>query len=88
MSTLYPPTSSSAPARLSATYDIFSRLLMDRIVFLGVPINDDVPHHHRAAALTSRHNPEKNIYLYVNRRAGCVVGMAILRHDASSSRRR
>ena len=40
--TLYPPYIIERSSRGERTYDIFSRLLMDRIVFLGSPINDDV----------------------------------------------
>ncbi|HEU4763354.1 MAG TPA: ATP-dependent Clp protease proteolytic subunit, partial [Gemmatimonadales bacterium] len=39
---LYPPYIIERSSRGERTYDIFSRLLMDRIVFLGSPINDDV----------------------------------------------
>ena len=42
MSTLYPPYVIERSSRGERSYDIFSRLLMDRIVFLGAPINDDV----------------------------------------------
>ena len=42
MSTLYPPYIIERSSRGERTYDIFSRLLMDRIVFLGTAINDDV----------------------------------------------
>lgn len=42
MATIYPPYVIERSSRGERTYDIFSRLLMDRIVFLGTPINDDV----------------------------------------------
>ena len=42
MATIYPPYIIERSSRGERTYDIFSRLLMDRIVFLGAPINDDV----------------------------------------------
>ena len=42
MATLYPPYVIERSSRGERSYDIFSRLLMDRIVFLGTPINDDV----------------------------------------------
>ena len=41
---VYPPYIIERSSRGERTYDIFSRLLMDRIVFLGAPINDDVDH--------------------------------------------
>ena len=39
---IYPPYIIERSSRGERTYDIFSRLLMDRIVFLGTSINDDV----------------------------------------------
>jgi ATP-dependent Clp protease protease subunit len=43
MATIYPPYVMSAPAAASGSYDIYSRLLMDRIVFLGTPVDDTSP---------------------------------------------
>jgi ATP-dependent Clp protease protease subunit len=40
--TVYPPYIIERSSRGEKSYDVFSRLLMDRIVFLGAPINDDV----------------------------------------------
>ena len=42
MSTLYTPYVIERSSRGERTYDIFSRLLMDRIIFLGTEVNDDV----------------------------------------------
>ena len=42
MPTLYTPYVIERSSRGERTYDVFSRLLMDRIIFLGTPINDDV----------------------------------------------
>ena len=39
---IYAPYVIERSSRGERSYDIFSRLLMDRIVFLGTPINDDV----------------------------------------------
>ncbi len=79
MSTLYPPYIIERSSRGERTYDIFSRLLMDRIVFLGVPINDDVANIIIAQLLfLEADNPEKDIYLYVNSPGGLVsAGMGI-----------
>jgi len=64
---IYPPYIIERSSRGERTYDIFSRLLMDRIVFLGTSISDDVAH-----------NPERDIYLYINSPGGLVSsGMAI-----------
>ena len=79
MSTLYPPYIIERSSRGERTYDIFSRLLMDRIVFLGAPINDDVSNIIIAQLLfLDADNPERDIYLYVNSPGGIVSsGMAI-----------
>jgi len=79
MSTIYPPYIIERSSRGERTYDIFSRLLMDRIVFLGTPINDDVANVIIAQLLfLDADNPEKDIYLYINSPGGIVSsGMAI-----------
>jgi ATP-dependent Clp protease protease subunit len=79
MSTLYPPYIIERSSRGERTYDIFSRLLMDRIVFLGAPINDDVSNVIIAQLLfLDADNPERDIYLYINSPGGIVSsGMAI-----------
>jgi ATP-dependent Clp protease protease subunit len=66
-------------SRGERVYDIFSRLLMDRIVFLGSPINDDVANIVIAQLLfLDADNPEKDIYLYINSPGGYVYpGLAI-----------
>src|SRR4026208_1278993 len=79
MATLYPPYIIERSRRGERTYDIFSRLLMDRIVFLGAPINDDVSNIIIAQLLfLEADNPEKDIYLYLNSPGGIVSsGLAI-----------
>ena len=79
MSTLYPPYIIERSSRGERTYDIFSRLLMDRIIFLGVPINDDVSNIVIAQLLfLQADSPEKDIYVYINSPGGLVSsGMAI-----------
>ena len=79
MPTLYPPYIIERSSRGERTYDIFSRLLMDRIVFLGTPINDDVANIVIAQLLfLDADNPERDIYLYINSPGGIVsAGMAI-----------
>ncbi len=79
MSTIYPPYIIERSSRGERTYDIFSRLLMDRIIFLGVPINDDVSNIIIAQLLfLQADSPEKDIYLYVNSPGGLVsAGLAI-----------
>jgi ATP-dependent Clp protease protease subunit len=79
MSTIYPPYIIERSSRGERTYDIFSRLLMDRIIFLGVPINDDVANIIIAQLLfLQADSPDKDIYLYVNSPGGLVSsGLAI-----------
>lgn len=60
-------------------YDIYSRLLKDRIIFLGGPINDQVANSVIAQLLFLEHDDsKKDIILYVNTPGGVVTaGMAI-----------
>lgn len=60
-------------------YDIYSRLLKDRIVFLGTAINDDVANAVIAQFLyLESEDPEKEIFFYLNSPGGSVTsGMAI-----------
>ena len=61
------------------SYDIYSRLLKDRIVFLGGPINDDVANLVTAQLLfLESEDPEREINMYINSPGGSVTsGMAI-----------
>lgn len=60
-------------------YDIYSRLLQDRIIFLGTAIDDNVANVIIAQLLfLENQNPEKDIKLYINSPGGSVTaGMAI-----------
>lgn len=56
-----------------ASMDVFSRLMMDRIIFLGVPINDDVANIIQAQLLyLESADPEADIQLYINSPGGQV----------------
>jgi ATP-dependent Clp protease protease subunit len=61
------------------SYDIFSRLLKDRIVFLGGPIDDNVANLIIAQLLfLEAEDPEKDIHFYINSPGGVVTaGLAI-----------
>lgn len=61
------------------SYDIYSRLLKDRIVFLGSEINDPVANVITAQLLfLESEDPEKDIFFYINSPGGSVTsGMAI-----------
>jgi len=76
---LYAPYVIERSSRGERTYDIFSRLLMDRIVFLGTPINDDVANIIIAQLLfLEAENAEKDINIYINCPGGSVyAGLAI-----------
>lgn len=60
-------------------YDIFSRLLKDRIIFIGSPIDDQVANLVIAQMLfLEAEDPEKDIFVYINSPGGSVTaGMAI-----------
>lgn len=79
MATIYPPYVIERSSRGERTYDIFSRLLMDRIIFIGTPINDDVANIVIAQLLfLEADNPERDVNLYINSPGGSVsAGMAI-----------
>jgi len=57
-------------------YDIFSRLLKDRIVFIGTPIDDGVANLVVAQMLfLEAEDPEKDIFVYINSPGGSVTAM-------------
>ena len=66
-------------SRGERAYDIFSRLLKDRIVFIGSPIDDDVANLVIAQLLfLEAEDPDKDINVYINSPGGIVTaGMAI-----------
>ena len=66
-------------SRGERSFDIFSRLLRERIVFLGTPVDDMVANLIVAQLLLlDSENPEKDIMLYINSPGGSVTaGMAI-----------
>lgn len=61
------------------SYDIYSRLLKDRIIFLGTEVNDTVANVITAQMLfLESDDPEKDIFFYINSPGGSVTaGMAI-----------
>ncbi len=66
-------------SRGERAYDIYSRLLKDRIIFLGTPIDDIVANTVIAQLLfLEADDPDKDIYLYINSPGGIVTaGLAI-----------
>jgi ATP-dependent Clp protease protease subunit len=65
--------------RMERAYDIYSRLLRERIIFLGTVINDDVANVVIAQMLfLESEDPDKDIHLYINSPGGLVTaGLAI-----------
>ncbi|HUT55592.1 MAG TPA: ATP-dependent Clp endopeptidase proteolytic subunit ClpP [bacterium] len=76
--TLVPMVIEQTP-RGERAYDIYSRLLKDRIIFVGTPINDDVANLVIAQLLfLESEDPDKDINLYLNSPGGIVTsGLAI-----------
>jgi len=66
-------------SRGERSYDIFSRLLKERIVFLSGPVDDNMANLITAQLLfLEAEGPEKDIYMYINSPGGLVTaGMAI-----------
>ncbi|MEJ2185091.1 MAG: ATP-dependent Clp protease proteolytic subunit [Gemmatimonadota bacterium] len=77
--TIYPPYVIERTTRGERSYDIFSRLLMDRIIFLGTPIDDNVANILIAQLLfLDAEDPERDVYMYINSPGGSVyAGLAI-----------
>lgn len=75
----YVPMVIEQSSRGERAYDIYSRLLKDRIIFLGSPINDAVANTVIAQLLfLAADDPEKDISLYINSPGGSITaGMAI-----------
>ena len=75
----YVPTVVENSSRGERAFDIFSRLLRERIIFLGSEINDDVANSIVAQLLLlDSENSEKDIMLYINSPGGVITaGMAI-----------
>jgi ATP-dependent Clp protease, protease subunit len=68
------PTVLETTGRGERAYDIYSRLLRDRIVFVGQPIDDHVANLVTAQLLfLASEDPEKDIYVYINTPGGSVT---------------
>src|SRR5580700_8854279 len=73
------PTVIESDGRMERAYDIYSRLLKDRIVFLGTAVNDVSANHIVAQLLfLQAEDPKKDIFFYINSPGGSVyAAMAI-----------
>ena len=76
---MYVPFVIEQTGRGERSYDIYSRLLKDRIIFLGTAIDDHVANLVIAQLLfLEADDPDKDIYLYINSPGGVITsGMAI-----------
>jgi ATP-dependent Clp protease, protease subunit len=73
------PTIIERTARGERSWDIFSRLLQERVIMIGTPIDDDMAALVVAQLLVLQHqDPERDIWLYINSPGGVVrAGLAI-----------
>jgi ATP-dependent Clp protease protease subunit len=73
------PTIVERTARGERSWDIFSRLLQERVIMIGTPIDDDMASAVIAQLLVLQHqDPERDIWLYINSPGGVVrAGLAI-----------
>ena len=73
------PTVIESSSRGERSFDVFSRLLRERIVFLGDEVDDELANSVMAQLLLlDSENPEKDIMLYINSPGGSITaGMAI-----------
>ena len=73
------PTVIEQTAKGERSFDIFSRLMMDRIIFLGTPVDDGIANVIIAQLLFLQMNdPKKDVHFYINSPGGSVTaGLAI-----------
>ena len=70
------PTVIENTNRGERAFDIYSRLLKDRIIFLGTPIDDGVANLIMAQLLhLESEDPEKDIYIYINSPGGSITSL-------------
>lgn len=76
---MYVPIVIEQDGRGERSYDIYSRLLKDHVIFLGAPITDEVANLVIAQMLfLEAQNPERDICLYINTPGGSIsAGLAI-----------
>ncbi len=70
------PTVFEQTSRGERYYDIYSRLLKDRIIFLGTPIDDTIANLIMAQLLhLESDDPDKDIFLYINSPGGSITSL-------------
>ncbi len=78
MNNLYVPYVVESTAKGETRHDLYSRLLLDRIIFLGTAINDDVANLIVAQLLFLDSDDDKEITMFINSPGGIITsGMAI-----------
>ena len=71
--------SSSAPARAQREWDPYTKLFEERIIFLGMPIDDDVANDVMAQLLTLESlDPDRDINIYINSPGGSFTAMTAI----------
>ncbi|MFF4606359.1 ATP-dependent Clp protease proteolytic subunit [Streptomyces sp. NPDC001339] len=76
--TIPKPSAAAEPTYGGLGDQVYNRLLNDRIIFLGQPVDDDIANKITAQLLLLAADSEKDIYLYINSPGGSVTaGMAI-----------
>ena len=75
----YVPIVIEQNGKVERAYDIYSRLLKDRIIILGSPIDDNIANVIIAQFLhLEAEDPDKDIYMYINSPGGSITaGLAI-----------
>jgi len=70
------PTVIESTSRGERAFDIYSRLLKDRIIFLGTPIDDTVANLVMAQLLhLESDDPDKDVFLYINSPGGSITSL-------------
>ncbi|MDT0342764.1 ATP-dependent Clp protease proteolytic subunit [Streptomyces litchfieldiae] len=72
------PSAMAEPTNGSLGDQVYNRLLNERIIFLGQPVDDDIANRITAQLLLLAADPDKDIFLYINSPGGSITaGMAI-----------
>jgi ATP-dependent Clp protease, protease subunit len=76
--TLPMPSAAAEPSNGGLGDQVYNRLLNERIIFLGQPVDDDIANKITAQLLLLAADPDKDIFLYINSPGGSITaGMAI-----------
>ncbi|WP_052851016.1 ATP-dependent Clp protease proteolytic subunit [Streptomyces avicenniae] len=76
--TLSMPSAMAEPLNSGLGDQVYNRLLDERIIFLGQPVDDDIANRITAQLLLLAADPDKDIFLYINSPGGSIsAGMAI-----------